>query len=133
MTEQKKPNWQTAKSNFYNISKTYQKELRKNPTPSEKIIWELVRNKRLNGYKFRRQHIIDVFIVDFVCLKKKLIIEIDGKIHDFQKEYDKERTLFLNEMDFQVIRFTNDQVLHNLEYVTQEILTNLNSLEEQNS
>jgi len=131
MKEQKKDNltasWNTAKSNFYHISRQYQIELRKNQTPAEKALWEVVRNKQLGGFKFRRQHIMDVFIVDFVCLKAKLIIEVDGKTHDFQKEYDEARTQYFNEFEFQVIRFTNEEVLNNIEKVEEKIIAVLTS------
>ena len=89
-----------------------------------KILWEKVRRKQL-GYKIRRQHIIGVFIVDFVCITKKLVIELDGKIHQYQQEYDKARTERLNEMDFQVIRFTNEQIMSDLEEVLEEIRESL--------
>lgn len=123
-----KPKWNTAKAAFYHISKTYQKELRKNPTPAERVLWQLVRNKQLGGFKFRRQHIIDVFIVDFVCINAKLVIEVDGRIHDFQKEYDEERTKYLNDMGFSVIRFRNEEVLGDINGVKQKIIERLNRI-----
>lgn len=118
--------WNTAKSNFYHISRQYQLYLRKNQTPAEKALWEIVRNKQLGGFKFRRQHIMDVFIVDFVCIRAKLIIEVDGKIHDFQKEYDEARTRYFNEFEFRVIRFTNEEVLKRIDWVKSEIIVALN-------
>ena len=93
----------------YNIIKQIRDELKKNPTEAEIIIWEYLKNKK-TGHKIRRQHIVDNFIADFICLPKKLIIEIDGKIHKFQKEYDQMRTERLTELGFQIIRFTNDEV-----------------------
>jgi 5-methyltetrahydrofolate--homocysteine methyltransferase len=124
---QNKQHWNTAKASFYHISKTYQRQLRQNLTPAERVFWQLVRNKQLGGFKFRRQHIIDVFIVDFVCLKANLVIEVDGEIHDFQKEYDEARTKYLNEMNFSIIRFTNKEVLENLNLVKQKIIAHLDN------
>ena len=94
--------------------------LKANPTEAEKILWEYVRNKKI-GHKIRRQHIIDNFIIDFVCLSKKLVIEVDGKIHEQQKEHDELRTLRLKDMGYQVIRFKNKEVFKNPEKVTEEI------------
>ncbi|WP_310994070.1 leucine--tRNA ligase [Aequorivita marina] len=97
------------------------KEMRKNPTKAEAKLWEELRGKKL-GYKFRRQQPIDNYIVDFVCLEKKLIIEVDGKIHQYQLEKDDERALLLREKKgFRVIRFNNLEVLNNLETVISEI------------
>ena len=120
------PAWNTAKASFYHTSREYQLKLRKNQTPAEKVLWEVVRNKQLGGFKFRRQHIIDVFIVDFVCIKAKLVIEVDGKIHDLQKEYDEERTRYLNDYGFKVIRFKNEEVLNKIDWVKKEIVKALN-------
>ena len=100
--------------------------LRKNQTKAEKFFWDKVRNRKLFGFKFRRQHIIQhantqgnksFFITDFYCDEKRLIIEIDGEIHLQQKEYDEIREEILREMGYNVIRFENDQVLKNWESV----------------
>ena len=107
--EKQKPGYITASPLSYNIIKQIRDELKKNPTEAEIIIWEYLKNKK-TGHKIRRQHIVDNFIADFICLPKKLIIEIDGKIHKFQKEYDQMRTERLTELGFQIIRFTNDEV-----------------------
>jgi len=111
---------QFDKSNFHTTdAKTFQlligraKKMRSNQTKAESVLWEEIRNN-LSGYKFRRQHIIDRFIVDFVCLSKKLIIEVDGDYHDFQKEEDDLRTDYLKLSGFNVIRFKNDEVLKNV-------------------
>ncbi len=79
-TEKVKPRYVTANPAIYKKIKQIQESLKKNPTKAEKIIWKYLRNKK-TGYKIRRQHIIDCYITDFVCLRKKVIIEIDGKIH----------------------------------------------------
>ncbi len=96
-------------------------ELRREQTPSEKQLWSRLRRKQLYGLKFRRQHPIGPFIVDFYCAAHKLIIEIDGHSHAFQVEYDQARTTYLQERDYTVLRFTNNQVRHQLDAVLDEI------------
>ncbi|WP_394993412.1 class I tRNA ligase family protein [Emticicia sp.] len=103
-------------SNLKNLAR----ENRKNQTQAENIIWQEVRNSKL-GFKFRRQHSIDTFIVDFICIEKKLIVEIDGDIHNETIEYDEMRTKFLNLRGFEVIRFSNNEVLTNIRGVIGEI------------
>ncbi|MDF1497507.1 MAG: TatD family hydrolase [Patescibacteria group bacterium] len=94
------------------------KDLRKNQTPAEKLIWkELLSNKKSEGYKFTRQKPLDGYIADFYCSELLLVIEIDGGIHQIQKEQDEIRTLDLGGFIIQVIRYTNDQVLKNLDFV----------------
>ena len=92
--------------------------MRREPTEAETILWHAISEDRL-GVRFRRQHVIGDYIVDFVCLSKSLIIEIDGGYHntDEQKTYDTLRTEWLELQGFTVIRFTNEQVLNNLEQV----------------
>ena len=112
------------------------KRMRKEPTDAEVTLWELLRDKKL-GDKFRRQHLIDDFIVDFVCLSKNLVIEVDGGYHNdpTQKEYDEQRTLYLNEKGFKVIRFTNEEVIGNTEAVLtkiKDILVNTPNFSKQN-
>ncbi len=92
------------------------KEMRNNPTEAEKILWLNLKSKGLE-YKFRQQHLIDDYIVDFVCLSKKLVIEVDGGIHDLQQESDAERTKNINEKGFKVIRFNNKEILNNIDSV----------------
>lgn len=79
------------------------KELRRNQTPTERKLWAKLRGKQLCGLKFRRQHPIGRYIVDFCCLARKLVIEIDGDSHAFQVEYDRERTAYLEEREYTVI------------------------------
>ncbi|WP_240743182.1 leucine--tRNA ligase [Ilyomonas limi] len=92
------------------------KQMRKEHTEAEEILWQALRNNQL-GVKFRRQHPIDAFIVDFVALQNKLVVEVDGGYHETeeQKLYDENRTKVLNEIGFTVIRFTNEEILHNLD------------------
>lgn len=94
-------------------------------TEAEDILWKHLRNKKLNGLKFRRQHSLDIFIADFCCHEKKLVIELDGGIHDIleQKEYDEGRTSELEGKGFKVIRFRNEEIMNDLEDVLNRILT----------
>jgi leucyl-tRNA synthetase len=97
------------------------KEMRANPTPAEAILWKQLKGKKTK-LKFRQQHLINNFIVDFVCLTRKLIIEVDGEIHDYQLETAAERTLELEqESGFKVIRFKNEEVIGNIDKVLFEI------------
>ncbi len=104
----------------------FKKNLRKNLTYAESILWQQLRNRNFLGFKFRRQFIIPPYIVDFVCLEKRLVIELDGSQHMDNVEYDNQRTLFLNENDFKVVRFWNNDVLKNLDSVLGAILRELN-------
>ena len=90
---------------------THVRSLRKNTTTAEQHLWHYLRAKRLNGYKFRRQHLVYPYVVDFICLKKKLIVECDGGQHLEQKAYDEKRGEFLKAKGYRVIRFWNDMVL----------------------
>ena len=104
------------------------KEMRKNPTKAEAILWQELRTKKV-GHKFRQQHPIDNYIVDFVCLSKRLIIEVDGEIHQYQLEKDGERELLLKEKKgFRILRFTNDEVINNRETVLSKIKETLKIL-----
>ena len=120
------PSYITANPKNYLLIKEMRDSLKDDPTEAEKVMWEYLRNKK-TGYKIRRQHIIDDFITDFVCLIKNVVIEIDGKIHLQQKEYDELRTARLNELGYEVIRFTNEEVFANPELVTLKIKDKLDS------
>ena len=96
------------------------KELRRNMTPTEKILWEELRANRL-GVHFRRQQVIQGFIVDFYCHLAGLVVEVDGDVHDLQKEEDERREKVLSEMGLRVVRFGNDEVVGNLLDVAQKI------------
>jgi len=102
------------------------KELRQSQTPAEQILWECLRAKRLNGAKFRRQHNIGQYIVDFYCHAAQLVIEVDGGIHEQQKERDGDRDAWLNAHGFQVLRFKNEEVRENLIDVLARIALSLN-------
>jgi very-short-patch-repair endonuclease len=99
--------------------------LRKNPTEVEKLLWRRLRMWQLDGYKFRRQQPLGNYIVDFVCLEEKLIVELDGGQHAEQSDYDAERDGWLREQGFVVLRFWNNEVLDNLEGVTEKIYQSL--------
>jgi very-short-patch-repair endonuclease len=88
------------------------RHLRKEPTPAESKLWSFLRNNNLNGVKFRRQHAIGNYIVDFCSPKHKLVVEVDGSQHLEQEEYDTLRTKYLQEQGWRVIRFWNNQVLN---------------------
>jgi very-short-patch-repair endonuclease len=108
------------------------RELRKNQTEAEGIMWEILRNRRFEGKKFLRQHPIivnevynkiDFFIADFYCHANKLVLEIDGKIHDFQKEYDRHRDSVMIEIGLNVLRIKNEDIISNIDKVKEEIRT----------
>lgn len=106
-------------------------ELRRNQTLAEKTLWQALRKRNLKGHKFRRQHPIGRYIVDFYCHSAKLVVEVDGSIHDILsvKEYDIGREQEIAALGIHVLRFTNDQVLNNLDSVVQEIISALDSIQ----
>lgn len=106
----------TASAEKWNLLKPLARSNRLNLTECEKKIWNIVRRNQL-GVKFRRQHAIAGFIVDFVALEIGLVIEIDGEIHNYQKEYDGYRTEVLNELGYKVIRFKNEEIIRNIDKV----------------
>jgi isoleucyl-tRNA synthetase/very-short-patch-repair endonuclease len=128
--EKSAPKYQTARASMYPLLKKLADDKKKNQTQSEGVLWECLRGKQLENYKFRRQHLIDEFIVDFVCLEKQLIIEVDGGYHnqpDVQKA-DALRTEILESLCYRVIRFTNEEVLSNIDYVLNRIKLALEAL-----
>jgi PncC family amidohydrolase len=119
--------YETAEPMIYGLLKEYVAEHRSNPTEAERVLWERLKGRKLSGYKFRRQHIIDSYIADFICIPKKLIIEVDGLSHQLPESQtsDAERTLELNKKGFEVVRFSNDQILYDADKVLNEILLRL--------
>jgi very-short-patch-repair endonuclease len=97
------------------------RKLRKQPTRAEQIIWRTLRNNQLDGIKFTRQVPIDGFIVDFCCRSQKLIIEIDGEVHVGREREDHQREIYLEGLGYKILRFTNDQVMHDLNQVVEVI------------
>ena len=104
-----------------------QRELRRNATEVEKRLWSRLRNRQLDGIKFRRQTPIGRYIVDFVSESEKLIVELDGGQHAQQTEADAERTQALESMGYIVIRFWNNEVIENIDGVLMEILNTARS------
>jgi very-short-patch-repair endonuclease len=98
------------------------RELRKNMTEAERILWRSLRLRQIRGYKFRRQQPIGKYIVDFVCLEKRLIIEVDGGQHSEQIAYDSERDAWLKSQGFGILRFWDNQVLKETEAVNEIIV-----------
>ncbi|MEX1239499.1 MAG: endonuclease domain-containing protein [Cyclobacteriaceae bacterium] len=101
----------------------YSRENRKQYTKAELVLWTYLRNRKLDGFKFRRQHPISDFIADFYSHECKLIIEIDGEYHNAveQRQYDEGRSYELKELKIKVIRFTNEEVLKDIDFVLDEI------------
>jgi len=95
--------------------------LRKTTTNPEKIFWSILRGRQLCGLKFRRQHPIEPYIVDFYCADAHLIVELDGESHNEREAFDKQRTEFLSKLGLRMIRVTNDDVLTNLDGVAEAI------------
>ncbi len=98
------------------------KQLRKTLTPVEQRLWQVLRGGKLAGSKFRRQHPVGNFILDFYCAAHKLVVEVDGGIHATQIEYDAARTTELKAHGYRIMRFTNEAVLYQLGTVLVEIL-----------
>jgi very-short-patch-repair endonuclease len=105
------------------------RQLRQQLTPAEARLWGAIRNRQLNGLRFRCQHPVGRFIVDFYCPADRLAIEIDGDIHLDRIEYDTARTDRLEDYGYRVIRFKNDEVLTNLDRVLNEIVRFASKLE----
>ena len=127
--EKAKPGYMTGGNNSHLLIEKA-KENRNNPTEAEAALWSQLRNKQLDGYKFRQQHLIGDFIVDFVCLSKKLVIEVDGGIHKETKEYDEERTKILADRGFEVLRFKNEEVLGDIDVILEQVSNNLAQLKD---
>ena len=100
----------------------HRKELRKNQTPQEKILWWYLKDKR-TGHKFRRQHSVGGYILDFYCAENKLIVEIDGRIHNTPeaREYDQIRDKFFTDLGYKILRFSNDEISKDINSVIEKI------------
>ena len=118
------PGYYTGDIKNYESLKIFADEMKKSQTESESIMWNILR-KDFSDNRFRRQHIIDNFIVDFVCLKKGIIIEVDGDIHDLQKDKDEEREKILKSYGFRFLRFKNDDIKNNIEQILNKLKTEL--------
>ena len=126
--------YEWADPQYYTLLNDFVKQHRNNPTIAESVLWESIKSKKLDNYKFRRQHIIGKYITDFVCLKKRLIIEIDGLIHQLPevKENDTFRQAWLESVGFKVLRFTNNEVIGDLDNTLNELLKNLKNQKDYN-
>jgi len=118
---------------FYGASRnTFEKahELRKNMTKAEIALWDELKNRKLFKVRFRRQHPVDIFVVDFYCHEIMLAIEIDGEIHSKKEisEYDDGRTHDIEKLGIKIIRFTNEQVFNDINKVKSELLNIINEL-----
>jgi valyl-tRNA synthetase len=120
------PKYQTAKWDNYNLLKEHAKDMRKFSTEAESALWGMLRKKQL-GDNFRRQHIVENFIVDFICLDKKLVIEVDGKYHNKPEieQADILRDEILKDLGYTVLRFTNEEVIADTEFVLNKIQDSL--------
>ena len=113
------PMYYGAKPSIFKLAK----ELRKTQTEAEKILWSKLNKNQILGLQFRRQHPIDKFIADFFCPKIKLIIEIDGSIHDIPEHHNHDlgRTDILNDFGITVVRFSNEQIINKIDYTVNQI------------
>lgn len=109
----------------------FAKNLRKNLTPAENKLWQILRGGKNGGHKFRRQHVIGKFVAYFYCHKSKLVVEADGEIHNLveNKNYDAERNLLMLEKGIKVLRFSNDEILNSIDTVVAKIAETLNKPE----
>ena len=101
------------------------RDLRKNLTDAEQKLWQKLRNKQIHDHKFRRLFVLGNYIVDFICLDKRLIIEVDGGQHMDNVNYDLQRDEWLKSQNFKVLRFWNNQVLNEIDSVLENIVKNL--------
>jgi leucyl-tRNA synthetase/very-short-patch-repair endonuclease len=125
--ERTSPSYQTAAPSMWDSLKQNAQEHRKNPTEAESALWKYLKGEQLE-VKFRRQHAIGFYIADFACLEKMLVIEVDGKYHEQQIVDDQLRANDIQQQGFEIIRFTNEEVLVDTENVIEKIKSKLNSL-----
>ncbi len=121
--------YKTANPSIYAHQKAFARKNRSAQTDAENILWQQLRNKQ-TGFQFRRQHPIDNYIVDFICISKRLIIEVDGEIHQSidQKLIDENRTFVLNDLGYTVLRFSNQKIINDVEIVISSITDALSKL-----
>lgn len=98
-------------------------QMRREPTVAENLLWQKLRKRQVNGLKFRRQHAIEQFIVDFCCTEIALVIEVDGGIHQYTQEEDAIRQEFIESIGYRIIRFTNEQVMNQMPIVLSGIVS----------
>jgi very-short-patch-repair endonuclease len=107
------------------IGNKLQRKLRNAPTDAEHRLWQYLRNRQLEGCKFRRQHPFGDYILDFACLERKVVVELDGGQHADNVRYDSARTSYLERCGYRVLRFWNNEVFENIEGVVEVILNML--------
>lgn len=120
----------TGSRDIFHILKENARKNRNHPTEAEALLWDYLRGKQL-GWKFRRQHPINDFIADFACIDKHLVIEVDGGYHNDaeQRQDDELRSEIINRHGFYVIRFTNEEVIYDTQYVLDRIKELLETIE----
>ncbi|MCK6580998.1 MAG: endonuclease domain-containing protein [Anaerolineae bacterium] len=122
MTDEQHPQFTSSPEQWAKL-KPRARQMRHEPTRAEDALWQRIRNRRIGGAKFRRQHAVEGFIVDFVCIERRLIVEVDGDIHTLpdQQAYDQQRQALLESRGFRVLRFANADVLQSIEAVAEVI------------
>ena len=108
-------------SELWGKLKPLARQMRKEPTASERVLWERLRNRRLGGFKFRRQHSVERFIVDFYCAEAGLVVEIDGPVHQYSEEEDRIRQSFIEGQGLRVVRFSDEEVMRNINSVLKRV------------
>jgi very-short-patch-repair endonuclease len=107
--------------NLWEKLKPHARQHRREPTKAERVLWDRLRSRQISGFRFRRQHTIERYIVDFYCAEKDLVVEVDGSIHELTPEQDAIRQEFLESLGLRVIRFENNQILFDLQQVMSKI------------
>jgi very-short-patch-repair endonuclease len=110
-----------APAHWWDKLKPLAQQMRHKPTPAENLLWQRLRNRQVGGVKFRRQHAIERFIVDFYAAREFLAIEVDGEIHCYTPEEDAIRQRFLEDMGIRVLRFSNQEVIDDIDGVIEQI------------
>ena len=101
--------------------KSMARKLRRQSTDAERLLWKHLRSRQLKGYKFRRQHAMDPYVVDFICLEAMLIVEVDGSQH-LELSNDEERTVHLESLGYRIVRYWNNEILKDIDAVLDHIL-----------
>src|ERR1700679_1792630 len=109
------------------INRSRAREMRHKPVAMEKLFWDAVRDRKLDGHKFKRQYLVGPYIVDFVCIEKKLIVELDGALHANRVAYEMERDAFLSSPGFEVFRVRNEELAGDMAMVMAAIRHALNT------
>ena len=107
------------------VTTTRARSLRRGMTDAERFLWKVLRSKKINGHRFRRQHPIGQYIADFACIEQRIVIELDGGQHQEQNIYDEQRSVCLQAQGWRVLRFWNNEVLNNIDGVLTVIAENL--------